>query len=228
MINDLKLGVKILKYGYGVKMSIVSSAFFFLIAACNIGISTMGNAVDQSHMLMGSMMLACAVLMLIQLIHSLNAVHMIQVSPQKKRMQTSVPAILSIGGMEVMYLLCAAAFALIGHLRSENMAAISNSLVMTALVMALLLIFTGIAYKYFLAASLIMFPVLIGGMYTNVGSETWLLSLLGQEDIPYAAALVVGLVLIVVGGLFQYLLSLAVYKAPMSKMAQMAPLRRQM
>lgn len=229
MINDLKLGLKILRYAYGIKMSLVSGILFLLLSVVNIWLSLdfAGNTVRANNIMMGGVMMACTVLLTVQLIHSLNASNLIQVSPRKKRMQTSIPAVLSVGGMGVMYLLNALIFYLIGIWRPESMVGISTGLVLIALVMALMMMYMGAAYKYFLAASLIFYPILFAIIYTSVDSE-WFLSLFALDTIPFMAALFIGLAIVIAGGLVQYLLSLAVYKAPMSKMAQTGPLRKEL
>ena len=45
---------------------------------------------------------------------------------------------------------------------------------------------------------------------------------------PFLAAAALGLGIIAAGGILEYLLSLLVYKAPMSKQAQSASLRREL
>ena len=54
------------------------------------------------------------------------------------------------------------------------------------------------------------------------------MSLFGQGLGGVALTALTGIGIVVLGGFLQYLISLLVYRAPMSKMAQAAPLRREL
>lgn len=225
MIKNWKLGMKSLKYAYGIKMNVlVGIAFLALAGVMYITKGQMMSGLGGDYMLM------CAALLPTQMIYSLSASNMVQASTVRKKMQTSVPAMVTYGNMVLVYLvmILIRLVTVFGH--PERTDRIGGDLVVMAGMMLLFMVYTGAAYKYFmLSVAMVIVTVLIISPYNNIVENdlfSWVFFSRGWRGIVLSAAL--GLLLLTAGGLLQYLVSLLVYKKPMSKMAQAAPLRKEL
>lgn len=90
------------------------------------------------------------------------------------------------------------------------------------------MLYIAVAYKYFLAsitAGITVYVFILARLdvINKIPS-----GIFGSSIGSFVLALVIGLVIIVLGGFGQYGVSLLVYKAPMSKYAQTAALRKEM
>lgn len=218
MMNDLKLGMKILRYGYGLKSNCVLAV---VCLAMGIGFYLLGAAAA------GSVMFLCVGMVPVQILQSLNMANLVQASPSKKRMQTSVAAVLCCAAMLALYLAVALAGGVMALGRPRLLGQVCASLIVLGLYSVIIMLFTGIVYKYFVAASLVFIPIMVCGIQGTEMSGIFREEIfVGQGAAAFCAAAVLGALLVVLGGFIQYLTSLLCYKAPMSKMAQMAPLRK--
>lgn len=227
MINNLKLGIKIMKYGHSAKLSFVAA-----IALIAIGVifSVCGMLVKFSFP--GGYFIMMAVLLLLQLISTINASHLVQTSPAKKKLQTSVPAVFSVTLMTAGYLFNLVTVGVVSLCSSEAAGAVRaacNQLIYTAVIMGVVMLYYGACYKKFIAATVAFFvvffivyrPVIDGEMY-------WSFMPFTDPVGNFILTALIGLGIILVCGLLEYLISLALYKAPMSKLALGANLRKQM
>jgi len=165
----------------------------------------------------------------VQLLFSLGASNMVMASSVRKRLLTSVPAVLTSVSMMLCYL--ASALIMGGKLllHPEGKARACMMLLSSAAIMAGIMLYTAIAYKYFVLAT-VLFAVSVAVML-NIGSPDMLLMLFPQMErvaFSYPVVVLLGLGAIAAGGGLEYLLTLLVYRAPLSKQAQVASLRRQM
>lgn len=223
MINDLKLGFKILRYAHAVKVTLIMNV---VIVIMGILLCVLNVMVENSFP--GGYFIMLTALFLIQLIYSVNMSNLVQASPMKKRLQTSVPAVMSTFCMSAGYLITVLTEGIVVSFRPEGMSYICGQIVFTVVIMGVIMLYTGICYKYFVAATVMFIAVFFicysymavgGGWYISFADGGWFMFILT------AAA---GLAVILICGVLQYLLSLAVYRAPMSKRAQAASLRRQL
>lgn len=225
MVENWKLGMKSLKYAYGVKTNVLVGIGFVVLAGLLY--------ITKGQMILGlggDYMLMCIALLPTQMIYSLSVSNMVQASTVRKKLQTSVPAMVTYGNMVLVYLIMilirlAAVF---GH--PEQMGRMGGELVIMAGLMLLFMVYLGVAYKYFiLSVAMVIVTVLIVSPYTNVVENdlfSWIV--FSQDWWGIVLSVVLGLGLLTAGGLLQYLVSLLVYKKPVSKMAQAAPLRKEM
>lgn len=228
MINDLKLGFKIMKYGHSAKLSIIGS-----IVLAVLGLVLCIISITAKISFLGGYILTLSVLLLLQLISTVNAANLVQSSPMKKRLQTSVPAFFSILMMLAAYLLNVVVVAVVVCTKPEEEVYCYTQIIYTAALMGMIMLYYGAVYKYFVASSIIFFTVFIF-VYPSILSGD-INEELYWSYMPYAEpwqnfilTTVIGLAFILVCGVLQYLISLAVYKAPISKLALGARLRSQM
>lgn len=227
MIRDMKLGIQLLKYGHGAKMSFVAGIIMtvFGVLYSILGILARSN-------FPGGYFILLSALLLVQLLYTISAASLVAASPARKRLQTKVPAMLSTAAMLVGHLINVVSLGIFARVIPRAMGNVCGMIIITALLMGFVMVYAGIVYKLFALGTVVfigMFavicgPAFAGGWQITASDFMPLESLWGNFWL--AAAL--GLAVILVCGLLQYLLSLAVYKVPVSKWALGARLRDQM
>lgn len=226
MISNLKWGIKILGYGYGIRLSLIQGAIFVLVSVVFFATDAASPGGAYNGRIPSDFMFMCIGLLPGQVIYSLSAANMVQASPAKKKLQTAVPTVMTWGCLTILYLITALIRGILVLRYPARLSEVCNGLVILGVAIVLLMLYVGVTYKYFL--STILFLLLFFLIVVFVGP--WAIGLwnpFGQNTtvFSFALAVVTGLVCIAAGGLGQYFLSLLVYKAPVSKMAMAAPLR---
>lgn len=224
MINDLKIGFKIMKYGHAAKLSIIASIIVGLF-----GLAFCALSLVMTSTFPGGYFLMMSVLLLLQLISTVGAANLVQTSPMKRKLQTSVPALISVVLMLGGYLFQAAASAVMVCVKPETLQASCTQLIFTAVIMGVIMLYYGAVYKYFVASTaafLIVFLIIYEPMI--MGDLLWTYLPFSGAWGNFVLSAAIGLVIILAGGVLEYLISLAVYKAPVSKWALGARLRKQM
>lgn len=225
MINDIKLGIKIMRYGHGLVFNIILGVWFLVIGIAVIILSMSGSLINWS----GGCFAIAAALIPIQIIFSLNTSNMVLSSPIRKKMQTIVPTVITCISTIVMYLavdLLILAMVLI----NPDSIPIACSLVALQIVFAVFfMIYIPICYKYMVAAiiiGIIIWVCVINSIMLMPDVNTFSFFNKGISSFLLISAL--GLPSIVAGGFLQYLLSLLFYKAPVSKYSQNIYLRKEL
>lgn len=224
MMNNFKLGIKMLRYGSGlVSMMVCGVIFFVLGLLIYIWDKTFENAG-----LSGDVLMMVLVMFPAQIIYSLSVSNLVQSSPVKKRMQTSVPATVTCFCVIALYLLLSLINGIMIIRHPEYIRAICVETVTMAVFVAFIMISIAVAYKHFWMSFIDGFAVyyMIFARMTIV--EKFQFEIFGSNAGSFVLALVIGLIIIVLGGIGQYGVSLLVYKAPMSKYAQSAAVRKEM
>lgn len=223
MINDWKLGMKMMRYAYGIKINCILGGIMLALGIAAIALGgTVRDAFPATYMI-----LAVGVLP-VQMLYSLSITGMLQASPMKKKLQTSIPAMVNFTIMSAMYLVIVLIYGimLIGNPEEQSWACLN--LVMLVFMMLVIMFYTGVAYKHFIIASAIIIPILCFTLSTGLTNKEWLFHFLALEKYSFWQAVVGGIGLLAIGAFIQYLSSLLVYKAPIDKMSQSVLLRRVM
>lgn len=217
MIKQIKMSIKLLRYTFGMKMCIGLGVVFLL---CGVAMSLMPEELGLS----GSFFLIATAMWATQLFYSLSVSSLVQSSPYKKATQTSMPAIISfisfLGSYAVILLLKLPRLQAADAETQQYMAA---DLISSGLLIIVIMIYTGIAYKFFVAATVLFFVTFMGTVFFE---RAYMVFVLAMPSVGTAA--VIGLLEIVVGAFLQYGMSLLVYKYPMAKRAQIRSLQKQM
>lgn len=225
MIDNLKLGIKSMRYAYGLKMNAA-------VAALCIGLSIfcyiVRTKVDMD--IFGDYMMMCIALLPVQLLFSLNASNMVAASPVRKKMQTSVPAVIACSTMMAVYLIIAAIRVFRVWRHPELMPEMGGELIRAAIIMVLFMAYLGIAYKFFyLSMFFVIATVLVLSSFMRSGTTFTEFHLpWSQDGWGMAISVLAGLGMIVAGAFLQYLIARLCYRHPLSKMAQAASLRREL
>lgn len=227
MINDIKLGIKIMRYGHGLVLNFILGVWFLVIGIAVIILSMSGSLINWS----GGCFAIAAALIPIQIIFTMNTSNMVLSSPVRKKMQTVVPTVITCISTIVMYLavdLLILAMVLINPDRIP----IACSLVALQIVFAVFfMIYIPICYKYMSAAIILGIIVWTCAMNLNLKmhmSDVNTFSFFNKGISSFLLISALGLPSIVAGGFLQYLLSLLFYKAPVSKYSQNIYLRKEL
>ena len=219
MINDWKLGMRMLRYAYGVKMNCIAGGLLLLLEIIAIVIGRMEwNVFPACYILLVAGMLP------VQMLLSLSLAGMIQASPMKKKLQTGIPALMNFSIMAVLYLVMALVSEIMFLGRAEYRDYIYSSLIMLALSLAMIMLYMGVAYKHFILATVGLVPILCFVLTKGMTGEE-MLGFLTGKGLSLWKVIPGGIGILALGAVPQYLLSLLVYRAPMDKKAQSARLR---
>lgn len=230
MINDIKMGFKLLKYGHCAKLSfvacIISAVFSVVWSFLSIG----GHSSFP-----GGYFLMLSSLFLIQLLCTVNAAGLTASSPAKKKLQTKIPAVISAATMLAGHLINVVSLGICACVEPRTMGTVCTLILLTAFLMGVVMMYAAVCYKYFVLSTVVFIVIfvavygpLLGLVFDRNDKLAGSLILLERPWGDFWLAAALGLGIILVSGLLQYLLSLAVYKAPISKMALGARLRSQM
>lgn len=223
MINNWKLGIRSMRYAYGIKSNLLMGILFAGVGICWC---LMGNSIG----FFGRFMLMSAALLPAQLIYSLNASNMVASSPVRRKMQTSVPATITCSCMLFIYTAMTMAQGIMACGHPEALEKMGEDLVLVAVMMALLMVYLGLAYKFFFFSMAMVVAAMLF-LSSSFRIREWLFAFRlpwSQEGWGAAVSALAGLGIIIAGGFGQYLLSLLFYRFPLSKMAQSASLRREL
>lgn len=215
MMKSMKLGLKLLRYAWGIKTTVLSGGIFFLL-----GLLLFIMSIETWYL--GGYLLLISAMFPAQLLSSLSVSDLVQTSPWKKALQTSVPTALTAGAFVLTY----GGVLIISLLRLNARPEMREDMVMILVLFTfeifLIMTYYGIAYKtYVMGTALFIIAFVIGTSVIQVGAA---LGALRSVSIPAAACS--GFVAILLGSAVQYGLSLMLYKRALSKNAQYAGLRK--
>lgn len=224
MINNLKLGFKIMKYGHSAKLSMIGSIVMIVLGILLCVINFTG-----LYGFPGGYFFMVSVLLLLQLLSTVNAANLVQTSPVKKKLQTSVPALFSVLLMMAAYLLDVAVSAAAMGSNPDIVQYFCSQMLYTAVIMGGVMLYYGAVFKYFVVST-VFFLLVFVCIYPAAISGTiyWKFMPFAEPWKNFGLTAAAGLAIILVCGVLQYLISLAVYKAPISKRALGARLRSQL
>ena len=209
MIAKIKMSWKMLRYSFGLKMN-VGLMILFVVLGIIMEILTRG------ELFLGAFFIFLVSMWPVQMIYSISMSNEVAASPYKKAMQTSMPALVSAfseGGAMMLVVILKA----IEYLKyPESQGGSVKGLLVICLYALVIAIYTGIAYKFF-AASIVLFLVVYMGTYVFLAK---LLDMTQPALVPFPAAVVICFVTVILGAAIQYVISILVYKYPLSKRAQ--------
>ena len=217
MINDFKLGFKLMKHGLQIKMSILSSVLF-LIAGF------MFEASGEPIGIVGSVYVVMGSIMVYQLIHSLTCAGLIQSSSLKKRLQTSISAITTFVCTMILNTIIVGMKLLMAHLKQTPVSDIAANILIASFLMVIVMVYMGFAMKTFWLSTIVFIVACsIGGFFLGIGlGLEWFTS----WNVSIGAAIVISYLAVAAGCFLMYLISLALYKKDYSKTTFDSALKR--
>lgn len=215
MIKNYKLGLKLLKYSYGIKQCVLFALLF-------AGIGILFFVVNSSGFL-GPLYVGLSAVYIMQLLSTLNISSLVQSSPGKKALQTSIPVLVGLPVYLLTYGLTVLIEMQLLRIGRTQVQDVVGALIFAGMIEMWMLVYCGLVYKWFWS-SVIMFCT--AAIFTEP-----LRYLMEETVFPYVSlwgAAVIGLVEILAGGCLQYLLSRMVYRLPIARAAQMRTLQKYM
>lgn len=219
MIEQIKMGIKLLRYTFGIRTCLICMVLFLVIGVLGFCLPA------QIAGRMAGFFILLETLWAVQMIFSLNVSYMVQASPWKRALQTSVPALISFLCSLILYLLVVLLSGLC-FLKAapDEQQLLTEGVLMNGILAFLLLVYSGVAYKWFIAATVAFFVA----VYALIGAFNIVSMMGGSIDLSFAGAAGIGILCIIVGALAEYGLSLLLYQVPVSKWAQMRGLQKYM
>ena len=213
MIEQLKLGFKMMRYTFGIKMCVIIGAIFLVLG---LAMECLPPGMSMGG---GAFVMVCG-MWPAQLIYSLAVSNMVKTSKYAKAMETSVPTSVCF----VPFVLCYIVIILfklprLSGATEEMLGCMSAELIVCACIAAGLMVFCGIAFKLFTLSVIIVFVLCCSsGILLDVFSVS----------MPFGMAVIIGFAILVAGALLQYVLSCLLYKIPLAKGAQLRGLQKYM
>lgn len=225
MINDIKKGIKLMRYGYGLKSLVVISIIYIIcgILILGMGLFTPGGIKVATQ----GMMLFIVPIMPVQLLHSLNASKMMSSSPMRKQLQTIIPSAISCIGMLTIYIFFILYSLLAMFMNPGRIGVLCGDIAYAAIGAALFIVYLSLAYKYMIVCSIAFITLYMAFTVAYVNMPK--IEFLNNANIfTLIGVAALGILFIIIFGFVGYLLTLLTYKAPMSKYSQNVYLRKEL
>lgn len=206
-----KFAFKCMKYSYNLKINLICAGIF-------IAIGVLYETMDLVKG-MGGYLLIVVSMYPAQILYSVCGSQLVQSSPYKKALMTSMPTMLTLCSGLLSYVLLVVLEGVRMIIKPETADQSISTILMAGILLLILDIYVGIVYKYFWVSMMLM-CISIVGIYSNISfilRSRQFTQLLSGCSLP--VAIVVGLCLALLGSLLQYGISLLVYKKPVSKQA---------
>lgn len=211
MLKDLKMGFRLIKYGYRIKMNVI---FMLVILAVGIVVEI----TSEGTSFLGGFYLMLTGMFAYQMIISMDISEMVQTSAMKRRLQVDLPVVASTVVYLAAYTFLLVERVILIHQNPQAKEEALYTLFAIVLMMVAIYVFTAICYKYFVAG-FIVFLILFMGIDAGAlilwdnGIGQWLC----QIGLGWLAVL--GYVVVLLGGGLEYLLGSLLYRKPLSEFA---------
>lgn len=212
-MNDMKLGMGLLRYTYGIKMNMVVLAFCVAGDLLCFALELMG--VEVNYTGVGGYLLFAVGMVPIQLLFSLNVAGSVLSSPLRKKLQTSVLAVMSWWTMTAAYLLIVLQKLVIVLAHPERMGQICAQLASLAFLGAVITVFTGVLYKSTIAFFGMIFALQFLVHLYFFWNFHWDIFENNMTSLVWSVLL--GFMMIMAGAAVEYGCLLLFYKKPVSK-----------
>ena len=227
MKNDLRKAWEFIKLGASVsKVLNISFLVIFMLVGLlaeglylsGKGIGTLrfgGNGYD-----VGSFLILASLSFPTQFLVTTDVAYVVQTSSYKKKIQTKMFAEVSLITSLATISILVVARVIATAINPQKTALFWGDLPMLGVFTVIILIFTAVMYKYFWAAMIILYIVLVGvsGM-AGYRSAIQGYNVLTRNDLPVAANIAIGYALVLIGVGIAYLISVILYKKQFSKSA---------
>lgn len=226
MIKQLRMGIKLLRYAYGVKSSMLMGLGVLVIGIL-MEILDRGNISEFGYNAwIGGYFILLSAMIPLQLLISLNVPAVVAASPWKKRIQTSVFSVSAAVCFLISYLLALG----LNFIQWKSGRMTQERFVQEMLIIAVYIIlfdlYMAASLKYFVISTILF---IIAVMVITGGCQV--LDVLGMFSFPRispAGAAAIGFGSIFLGALLGNGLLRLLYKKPVSKYSQMSGLRKKM
>lgn len=214
MINDIKFGFKLMKHGLQFKTSMFCIVLFVVIG--------IGTEMSVSGFVGGNVYMMVGCVFIYQLVQSITCAGLVQTSPQKKRLQTIVPAVCTFVGATLVNTISIVVKLLVAPRNNASTSSMVLNILFSSACMICVLVYIATVNKMFWIPTMIFFVTLfvlgfLDGMLLAKGTSV---------NISLGMAIAISYLAVVVGSVLMYAVSLALYKKEFSKMAFESMLKR--
>ena len=211
-----------IKYSLSMKMNITMAVLFFLLGLAMELYQAfwVTDTVSEGVIPFGAVFMICTAMFPSQMLVSLDVSLMAQASDYKKKLQTSLSTLMILIGNLVMFTLILI-IRMIGVAVTPGATLEMMHILPVGIFSALIILYSGIVYKFFIMSIIVLYAILagFGGYIGYMTGSGQLVGGYGGLGLGTAADIILSYVLIFVAAGIGYLISLAVYKFPLSRYA---------
>ena len=211
-----------IKYSLSMKMNITMAVLFFLLGLAMELYQAfwVTDTVSEGVIPFGAVFMICTAMFPSQMLVSLDVSLMAQASAYKKKLQTSLSTVMILIGNLVMFTLILI-IRMIGVAVTPGATLEMMHILPVGILSALIILDSGIVYKFFIMSIIVLYAILagFGGYIGYMTGSGQLVGGYGGLGLGTAADIILSYVLIFVAAGIGYLISLAVYKFPLSRYA---------
>lgn len=207
MINDLRFAFKCIRYA-----SNKLSMFIVTILCCFVAILSLIFTKSLDNILLSIYLITSFPLYTVHMYQSLNASTLIESSTLKKKMQTKIPAVVSLFSTIVGYAIVGIIITIMYKVGRFSYDMLGFLFLLDGIMALFILIYLSIAYKHLVLTNIVFFVLII--VFFDKATEI-------LTDPPFALPLwcgiCSGIVCIIIGSCAFYGLSILQYKVPMDR-----------
>ncbi len=229
-MKDFVKYIKMMRYALQFKMIIILSALFFVFGII-FEIAGMG-ATDSSYSL-PALYLALTGMYFYQMVFSCTVSKMVQSSPMKKKLQVTGPILITF----ISSLIVFAVYVALRLIKITPEFLYDNNITypraystipFMAVWLFIFFVYMAFSYRSFILSMVFIFLTIIGILGFSFKTEIFIRmseNLIGADNSPLMI-IIVSLAIIIAGAVIGYILSLLLYKKPISEMAVRYALRQ--
>ena len=212
MLKDIKLGFKLLRYGYKLKLNVIMLVFFAVFGIAS-DIMSKGTTIIGGIYFMMSGMFTFQLIMSIGLCQSLSSPHHC-----KKKLQIYIPVMSSTVINLVIFTFLVVERVILIQYGVADKTQLIYTLFTLDVALLIVYLYTSICYKYFVLG-FIVFMVLFMGVFTVLSGAAFVpvSNAVFKLGLPVVALL--GYIAIFAGGALEILIGELLYKKPLSEFA---------
>lgn len=220
MIENIKFVFVLQKFGFQRRLQLGSMVIFYLIGVV-IELATRGN------FWLGMFFMMLAPMYMMQVIYSMCMSTLVTASPYGKRIQTSIAScgdlIFSLVSTTIIVIMKAVEVALYPQQKDV----LISVFVILSVMMLVLHMYIAFVYKFYVVSIVLLFviiwPILFYMGYSVSGTSSFSLPTI---PVSFAGAVLIAYACTLLGVGLQYVLTKLIYRAPLSKYAQGAAMRK--
>lgn len=220
LIESWRFAIRCMKLSYNLKMNLICGVVVFVIALVQ-------EIANHGYNVVGAMLLMTVAVYPAQMIFSICGSQLVQSSPYKKSIMTSLTTVITFCSGILCYLIVIGIEGIRVIADPETAGKSARIILFVGMLLVLMKVYVSVAYRYFVVSVFVMagsitFYSYFATMFIN---DKMFSQWLSEMSMP--VAIMAGLCFAVLGSLLQYGISLLLYKKPISRNAIYGLLRQQ-
>ena len=213
MLDELKNAYKLVQYGLKIKMQL-GMAVLFVVLGIGIEIAAQGQVVT------GSFYIVLSGMFIYQLIISVDNSTLVQSSPYKKKIQCTYPILATAPWVYMTLTIISVIHGIFAQESAEMYSTMCRMTLLLGALLFILMIYFGLAYKYFIIGTVVMFVSVFPPIFT-LQNDNPLTALFTS----YPACVVISYVLTTLGVIGCWIIAKVTYKRDLDKLAFKAAMK---